>query len=89
MNKLLQFFRWRALFIALGLIWQLIAVFFLFLTLVYLAEGAGLQLFNFSIVPGSLFIGWIHVMGFFVAAAVSFSIGVGLFGFAKSASPPK
>ena len=74
---------------ALGLIWQLIAVFFLFLTLDYLAEGAGLQLFGFSIVPGGLFIGWIHVMGFLIAAGISFSIGVGLCAFARSNSTSK
>ena len=84
MNKRLRFFCSRALFMALGVIWQLIAAFFLLLTLNYLAEGAGLQLFGFGVVPGGLFIGWIHVMGFFIAAAISFSIGVGLCAFAKS-----
>lgn len=74
---------------ALGLVWQLIAVFFLLLTFNYLAKVAGLQVFDFSIVPGGLFIGWIHVMGFFIAAGISFSIGVGLCAFAKSASTSK
>jgi hypothetical protein len=84
MTKVLQNFCSRALFIVLGCIWFLMALFFLSLTMIYLAEGAGLQLFGFSALPGSLFIGWIHVMGFLIAGGISFAIGVGLCVFGRT-----
>jgi hypothetical protein len=64
------------LMVIAGFIWILSGLFFLLFVFNYVLAGAGLQLFAFLDAPGSLFIGWVHVMGFFIAAGVCVSIGI-------------
>jgi len=64
--------------IVAGCVWILFALALLVFLLIYLMDGAGAQVFGFLVVPGSVVIGWIHVMGLLTAAGVAFSIGAGL-----------
>lgn len=59
--------------IALGLI-------FLFFLCAYVVGGAGLQVFGFffPVVPVTIVIGVVHVIGFSAAACICFIIGLGL-----------
>lgn len=59
---------------------------FLALVVMYLANGAGVQTIGFLVMPGSLLLGWIHVMGFVIAAVLCFALGAGLL--ALGANPP-
>ena len=68
------------LMVVAGLCWFTVALGIAFLLLQYLAEGAGLQVFGFffGVSSTTVVIGLVHVVGFAVAAFLSFGIGASI-----------
>ena len=69
-----------AVLVLAGIAWFAVALGCGFVLLQYLAEGAGLQVFGFSLGVSStgVLIGLARVVGFAAAATLSFAIGAGL-----------
>jgi hypothetical protein len=76
-----------------GGLWIFFALAFLLILADYVARGAGVQLFGnmpllgFVDIAARLLIGWIHVIGIFMAAIISFSIGIGLCAYGMTGAP--
>lgn len=65
--------------VILGLCWFTVALGFALVLFQYLSGGAGLQVFDFffSVSSTTVMVGLVHVVGFAVAALLSFAIGAG------------
>jgi len=76
----------RALLFTGGLYGFICALGFGCILVQYVAGGAGLQFFVPAVSSGSVLIGLVHVVGFFMAAFLCFAAGVGLC--ARALVPP-
>jgi hypothetical protein len=76
----------RAIFLICGVCWFAFGLGFGFFLLQYAVHGEGLQVivprwpaFGQMVLPGSVLVGLVHVVGMFALSALSFVVGIGLF----------